>query len=55
MNEKASKYIQAVVQYGSITKAADQLFVTPSALSRYITGLEKDNGDVSDFRLVHKT
>lgn len=44
MNQRASLYIQTLVQYGSITRAADKLYITPSALSKYISALEKEAG-----------
>ena len=44
MNQKTGLYIQTLVDCGSITKAANQLFITPSALSRYIGNLETEIG-----------
>lgn len=44
MNHRASRYIQTLVQYGNITRATDKLYITPSALSKYISSLEKEAG-----------
>ncbi len=44
MNQRTSQYLQTLVRYGSITRAAEQLYITPSALSKYISSLEKEAG-----------
>ena len=44
MNPRASQYIQTLAQFGSITRAAGHLYITPSALSRYISTVEKEVG-----------
>lgn len=36
------EYLQKVAQYGSISKAADELFITSSALSKYIKKIEAE-------------
>lgn len=38
------EYISAVAEYRSITKAAEALFISQSAMSHYITKVEKDLG-----------
>lgn len=44
MNPRTSLYVQTLAKCGSVTRAADQLFITPSALSKYIGILEKEVG-----------
>lgn len=44
MNQRASLYIQTLAKCGSITRAADRLYITPSALSKYISTLEREAG-----------
>lgn len=44
MNQRASLYIQTLAKYGSVTRAADRLYITPSALSKYISALEREAG-----------
>lgn len=44
MNQKIILYVQMVAQYGSITRAAEKLYITPSALSKYIGKLEQELG-----------
>lgn len=44
MNQRASQYIQTLAKCGSVTRAADRLYITPSALSKYISNLEKETG-----------
>ena len=46
MKERAALYMRTLADCGSITQAAAQLYVTPSALSKYIAGLEKETGNV---------
>lgn len=42
MYEKRFEYIQTVAQYGSILKASEKLYITPSALSKYIQKTEEE-------------
>lgn len=44
MNLKEQEYICTLAQFGSITKAAKQLFITQPALSSYISGVERSLG-----------
>lgn len=44
MNQRASLYVRTLSNYGSITRAAAQLYITPSALSKYVSTLEKEVG-----------
>ncbi|WP_113927598.1 LysR family transcriptional regulator [Bacillus sp. P14.5] len=44
MNIEQIKYILEVSKEGSITKAAERLHLSPSALSQSITQLEKELG-----------
>ena len=44
MRENACLYMRTLAATGSITRAAAQLYVTPSALSKYIATLEKEAG-----------
>ncbi len=44
MTDKEIEYVQTVINCGSITKAAEILFITPSALSKYIKGIEQEYG-----------
>lgn len=44
MNQRASLYIQTLAKCGSVTRAADRLYITPSALSKYVSNLEKEAG-----------
>lgn len=46
MRERAALYIRTLANTGSITQAAQQLYITPSALSKYISSLEKETGNV---------
>lgn len=43
-NLQIYRYVDAVVRYGSIRKAAEQLAITPSALNRRILALEDELG-----------
>ncbi len=42
MSDKQFDYIQAIAESGSLLKAADSMFITPSALSKYIQRLESE-------------
>lgn len=42
--ERKYKYISAIAQYGSILKASEKLYITPSALSKYVQTLENQLG-----------
>lgn len=42
MPDKHLDYVQAVVETGSLQKAAEAMFITPSALSKYIQRLEQE-------------
>lgn len=44
MDLRQLEYIVAIDKYGNITKAAEKLFVTPSALNQQLLKLEKDLG-----------
>ena len=44
MNWQHLTYFQKTAECGNLTKAADELFITPSALSRAITHLEEEIG-----------
>lgn len=44
MTNRNLKYIQMLNQYGSISQASEKLFITPSALSKYISKLEETIG-----------
>ena len=44
MARRALAYIQAVAEQGSIKNAAEQLFISSSALSKYIQKVEKEIG-----------
>ncbi|MGB0661909.1 MAG: LysR substrate-binding domain-containing protein [Mangrovicoccus sp.] len=44
LNLKATEYFEAVARLGTVTKAADELGVSPSAVSQQITGLETQLG-----------
>ena len=44
MNEIAFAYFIEVVRLGSIRKAADAMYVSPSSISRMIARLEHDLG-----------
>ncbi len=44
MNNRNIAYMQMLSQYGSITQASEKLFITPSALSKYISKLEAEIG-----------
>ena len=41
MELKDIDYLIAVAKYGNISKAAESLYISQPALSKYITGLEK--------------
>lgn len=43
MNRK-SEYILCVAEYGSLLKASEKLYITPSALSKYISKVEEEVG-----------
>ena len=42
MDIKAFEYMNAIVEFGSISKAADNLFISQPALSQYLSNLESD-------------
>lgn len=44
MSERDLEYIRAILEYGSITKASEKIFISQSALSQYIIRLEKKLG-----------
>ena len=44
MYQRLYQYVLAVAKHGSITIAANELFITPSTLSKAIQGLEQDLG-----------
>lgn len=44
LNLKATEYFEAVARVGTVTKAAEELSVSPSAVSQQITGLEAQLG-----------
>ena len=44
MDLKAIQYVQEIVRCGSMTKAAEHLFLSQSALSQYVSRLEKSLG-----------
>lgn len=44
MEDNKLKYLEKVAEYGSISKAAEELFITSSALSKYIKKIEDDYG-----------
>lgn len=44
MNLKELEYIVAIATEGTLTRAADKLFITPSALTQQLVHLEKDIG-----------
>ncbi len=44
MNVKLQEYILKIAEFGSITKAAEQLFITQSALDQQLLKLEKELG-----------
>lgn len=44
MNQRAGQYMKALAACGTVTRAAEQLYITPSALSKYISGLEAEVG-----------
>lgn len=44
MNWQHLTYFQKVAETGVLTKAAEELYITPSALSRAITGIEEEIG-----------
>ena len=46
MDNSRLEYLQKVAQYGSISKAADELYITSSALSKYIKKIEEEYGVV---------
>lgn len=48
------EYVRAVVQYRSVTRASEQLNITPAALSKYIKKIESDLG-VQLFHRIGKT
>ena len=43
MNRIKIDYIEAIARYGSIARASEALFITPSALCKYVKGIENDN------------
>ncbi|MBP2057124.1 DNA-binding transcriptional LysR family regulator [Lactobacillus colini] len=42
MDLKHLDYLLTIVKYKNITQAADELYITPSALSKYLTNLENE-------------
>lgn len=44
MMDRKVEYIWQVAQYGSILKASEKLYITPSALSKYISKTEEELG-----------
>ena len=44
MNLKEQTYVTVLAKYGSLTRAAEALFLAPASLSEYITKLEKQLG-----------
>ena len=44
INNKNMEYVAAVAQYDSITAAAESLYISQPALSRFISNLEKRIG-----------
>ncbi len=44
-SERASLYVRTLAETGSIKAAAQKLYITPSALSKFITNLEKETGN----------
>jgi len=44
MDLRAIKYVSAIVQYGSVSRAAEELYISQSALSQYIRKVEADLG-----------
>lgn len=44
MSDRDLEYISTILEYGSITKASEKIFISQSALSQYIIRLEKKIG-----------
>lgn len=44
MQDRALEYIQMIAKYNSILKASEKLYVTPSALSKYVQKIENELG-----------
>ena len=44
MDIKAFEYVNAIVEYGSISKAAETLYISQPALSQYLKNLESELG-----------
>lgn len=40
--ERKIRYIKLIAQYGNINRAAEKLYITPSALSKYLSNVEKE-------------
>ncbi|MBF4694100.1 helix-turn-helix domain-containing protein [Fusibacter ferrireducens] len=47
MNLRDFKYLVEIAKHGSITKAANALFVSQPALSKFLSKLEEDIGNPS--------
>lgn len=43
MNTTKIDYIEAIARYGSIARASEALFISSSALCKYVKGIEKEN------------
>lgn len=43
MNRTKIDYIEAIARYGSIARASEALFISSSALCKYVKGIEKEN------------
>lgn len=42
--DRSYEYISAIAQHGGLAKAAEKLFITPSALSKYLLRMEEEYG-----------
>ena len=44
MNERSILYMETLAELGSVSRSAEQLYITPAALSKYIITLEREYG-----------
>ena len=54
MDIKAFEYVDAIVKYGSLSEAAEALYISQPVLSQYINNLEKNLGKKLFLRKHHK-